>query len=228
MRILVVEDDELTLEFLKKSLNKDQHTVDPAVDGAVGFDKALSRKHDLVILDVVLPSKDGISVCSDLRDIGYKTPILILSSQDTHEARVRGLDAGADDYVVKPFSYDELSARIRALIRRPNKLLPTKLKVADVVLDPVTHQVMQGDELLVLRPKEYLLLEYLMRNANQALGREELLQKVWGIGTGNTSNRLDVYIRHLRAKIDEGREQKLIKTVRGKGYMLVDTQDGPL
>ncbi|MDX1765360.1 MAG: response regulator transcription factor [Candidatus Saccharimonadales bacterium] len=224
MRILVVEDDELTLEFLKKSLTKDQHMVDPAVDGAVGFDKALSRKHDLVILDVVLPSKDGISVCADLRELGYKTPILILSSQDTHKARVRGLDAGADDYVVKPFSYDELSARIRALVRRPNKLLPAKLKAANIELDPATHQVKRGDKVIDLRPKEYLLLEYLMRNANRALSREELLQRVWGIGIGNTSNRLDVYIRHLRTKIDEGREHKLIRTVRGKGYMLVDAQ----
>ena len=222
MRVLVVEDDEYILEYLKRALARDKHTVDAAADGAIGFDKALSRTHDLVILDVVLPRKDGLSICSELRELGYKTPILILSSQDSHDARIRGLDMGADDYLVKPFSYEELAARMRALTRRPNKLLPPTLKIDDLVLDPVKQEVTMAKKQVKLRPKEYVLLEYLMRNSNQAIAREELLQKVWGIGAANTSNRLDVYIRHLRSKIDDHRKEKLIKTVRGKGYMLVD------
>ena len=224
MRILVIEDEEHIMEYLKRMLTKDKHVVDPAIDGAIGFDKAMSRSHDLVILDVVLPRKDGFSVCYDLRELGYKTPILMLSSQDSYESRIQGLDKGADDYLVKPFSYDELAARIRALVRRPKKFIPPKLKLADIELDPATQEVKMNGKVVQLRPKEYVLLEYLMRNEGQALSREELLQRVWGIGIENTSNRLDVYIRHLRAKIDDHRgEHKLIHTVRGKGYMMRQT-----
>lgn len=224
MRILVIEDEEYILEYLKRMLGKDKHTIDAAADGAIGFDKAMSRSHDLVILDVMLPRKDGLSVCSDLRAFGYKTPILMLSSQDSYEARIRGLDSGADDYLVKPFSYDELAARIRALMRRPSRVLEPHLKVADLDLNPATQVVKMDGTELSLRPKEYVLLEYLMRNVNRALSREELLQRVWGIGAHNTSNRLDVYIRHLRSKIDDHRKDGLIKTVRGKGYMLQSTK----
>lgn len=222
MRILVVEDDDYILEYLRRSLTRDKHVVDVAADGAIGFDKAMSRKHDLVILDLVLPRKDGYSVCSDLRAFGYKTPILFLSSQDSHEARIKGLDFGADDYMVKPFNYDELAARIRALVRRPNKVLPPKLAIDNLELNPVSQEVTMNGEIVILRPKEYVLLECLMRNPGEALSRKELLQKVWGISEENTSNRLDVYIRHLRTKIDADRDNanKLIKTVRGKGYMI--------
>jgi two-component system copper resistance phosphate regulon response regulator CusR len=223
MRILIIEDDEYIIEFLERSLSKDKHIVDTARSGDVGYDKALSRNHDIVILDVLLPRKDGLSICRDLRGTGYTKPIIMLSSQDSYSSRIRGLDAGADDYMVKPFSYQELKARLRALGRRPAKVMPTVLKAHGIELNPVNREVTKNGKVLPLRPKEYLLLEYFMKNIGEAVAREELLQKVWGIGTGNTSNRLDVYIKHLRTQIDDSEAKgSLIKTVRGMGYRLIE------
>lgn len=220
MRVLVIEDEPLTLEFLKRSLKAENHLVDIASDGAEGFKEAISMKHELVILDVILPSMNGLDVCKQLREAGFKTPIIILSSQDRQQARIDGLDAGADDYLIKPFNLEELLARMRAVSRRPTKILPTTMKIADIELNPVKNVVKRAGKKVMLRPKEFSLLEYLMRNADQALSRKEILQKVWGIGVGNTSNRLDVYILHLRQKIDKNRKPGLIQTVRGKGYMI--------
>ena len=221
MNILVVEDDELTSWFVKRVLKTDGHFAQIVSDGQKGFEKAQSPEFDAIILDVLLPSKNGVQICSDLRRLRITTPILILSSKSSEEERITGLDAGADDYMAKPFSYQELRARIRAITRRPSIILQSNLTVGGLTLDPEKREVTRDGQSIRLRPKEYELLEYMMRNPNSALTRRVLLKKVWGVHGDNSSNRLEVHIRQLRTKIDKPFSKKMIKTVHNVGYKLV-------
>jgi len=220
MTILLIEDEYKLVKALKRGLEIEGYAVDAAYDGEEGIRKGLQNDYDVIILDLMLPKKDGIDVCGELRQKQVHTPILILTARDAKEDRVKGLDNGADDYLTKPFEFDELLARIRALLRRKKTMEPTKLTVADVVLDPATHEVRRAGKLISLKPKEYGLLDYLMRYPNRALTREQLLEHIWGPDFSPKGNYLDVHIRYLRRKIDEGYAKKLIYTVRGTGYKI--------
>jgi len=222
VNILVIEDDDLVAEFTKRALKTEDHFVSVVRDGSSGFKKASKGSYDAIVLDVLLPGKDGLTVCSELRRSKVATPIIILSSQGDEASMIAGLDAGADDYMVKPFNHKELSARIRAVTRRPSVVSQSKLVVDDLVLSPEDHRVLRGKREVVLRPKEYELLEYMMRNPGVVLHRYALLSKIWHVRSEATSNRLEVYIRQLRQGIDSGQERKLIHTVRGVGYRIGD------
>jgi DNA-binding response OmpR family regulator len=222
MNILVIEDDDLTADFIKRALKQDGHYVRIAYDGLDGFNKALkSSTTDAIILDIVLPNKDGLSICKDLRRNKITTPILMLSSHAHEQARVDGLDAGADDYLVKPFSYKELAARLRAITRRPSIVLQSQLAVGNLRLNPETREVYKNEVKIELRPKEFALLEYMMRNPDIVLPRHQLLNNVWHIRSEASSNRLEVYIRHLRQKIDSDPDSHTIQTIHSIGYKLV-------
>lgn len=220
MNILIIEDDTLLAEFTKRSLRAQNHHVSVVHDGSSSFKRAQSGAYDAIILDILLPGKDGLSICNELRRMKVETPIMILSSKTSEESRITGLDAGADDYMVKPFSRNELSARLRAITRRPSTVVQSNLQVGDLILDPVTRRVTRAGTVIGLRPKEFELLEYMMRNQGIALQKHVLLSKVWHIYSKAASNRLEVYIRQLRQKIDQPYESKLIHTVRGVGYTL--------
>lgn len=220
MNILLIEDDNLLSEFIKKVLQNDGHYVQAESDGEKGFISAQKRHYDIIILDIVLPNKDGIAICSELRRQKISTPILILSAQTEEDYRVRGLDVGADDYLTKPFSHKELLARIRALTRRPSAVLQSELVIGDLSLCPDGHRVERAGKVIDLSPKEYQLLEFMMRNQDTALPKHLILNKVWQIRSAAASNRLEVHVRHLREKIDKPFEKKIIHTVRGIGYKL--------
>ncbi|MCJ7584431.1 MAG: response regulator transcription factor [Anaerolineales bacterium] len=218
-RILIIEDDPAILKLLQRGLAYEGYLVDIATDGRSGLN--LSRDHhpDLVILDWMLPGMDGLEVCRRLR-IGGSLPILMLTAKDTIQDRVQGLDAGADDYLVKPFNLDELLARIRALLRRTQTERIQIYKFADLTLDTGSRQVSRGERLVHLTAKEYELLELFLRHPRQVLRREVIFDRVWGYDFGGESNVLEVYIRYLRQKLEAGDEQRLIHTVRGVGYVL--------
>jgi len=218
MNILIVEDDTLLAEFTKRSLKRAHHHVSVVHDGSAGFRRAVNGSYDAIILDVLLPGKDGLSLCNELRQLHIDTPIILMSSYSTEQTRVSGLDAGADDYIIKPFSNEELGARLRAITRRPSVVSQSALVLGDMRLDPVGHTVYRDDIELKLRPKEYDLLEFMMQNPDIALSRHTLLKRVWGVYSNAASNRLEVYIRQLRKKIDDSFDKKYIKTVRGVGY----------
>lgn len=220
MRILVVEDERRIAAFIKRGLEEEHYAVDVAYDGEKALDWADVVDYDLIVLDVLLPKKDGIQVCRELRTRGNKVPILMLTARDTIEDRVRGLDSGADDYLVKPFAFQELLARIRALLRRQGEVKITRLQVGDLVLDTVTHRATRAGRMIELTAREYALLEFLMRHPRQVLSRTQIAEHVWNYDFFSTSNVVDVYIRYLRRKIDEGFDVKLIKTVRGAGYKI--------
>lgn len=220
MNVLVVEDDELTADFVKKVLVAESHYVVLCNDGIDAFEKAKLKKYDVIILDISLPRKDGLSICSDLRRLGITTPVLILSSYADEQTKVNGLDAGADDYLTKPFGYKELTARLRSITRRPSIVVQSNLCVADLLLNPATRSVTRAGNLLKLRPKEYELLEFMMRNPEIVLPKHLLLNKVWQIRSEAASNRLEVNIKHLREKVDKPFSRKLIQTVHGVGYRL--------
>lgn len=223
MRVLIVDDEELIIEFLKRSLKNDHHSVDIARDGLEAIQKASKKSFDVIVLDILMPHRNGIEVCRELRNTGITTPILILSSSDSESARIEGLDAGADDYLIKPFSYLELIARLRALHRRPIGTFTPKLKHGKIELDPVSHIVTLSGQNIDIRPKEYDLLQYLMLHEGTAVKRYELLTNVWGVSATNTSNRLDVCIRQLRKKIDDTEQKQnksVIKTVHSYGYKI--------
>lgn len=223
MNILIIEDDELTAEFIRRVLTAENHYVTVCADGEAGFTKAKQKKYDAIILDLSLPKKDGLSVCRDLRHLAIMTPLLILSSYADEATKIAGLDTGADDYLTKPFNYKELTARLRSITRRPSLIIQSKLSVDDLVLEPETRTVTRGSLTIQLRPKEYELLEFMMRNPNIVLPKHLLLHKVWQIRSEAASNRLEVYIRHLREKIDKPFKTKLIRTVHGVGYRLDGT-----
>ena len=218
-RILVVEDEERIASFLQRGLTYEGYRVDLAGDGPTGLGLARENPPDLVVLDWMLPGMDGLEVCRRLR-AGSQVPILILTAKDTVEDRVHGLDAGADDYVVKPFAFAELLARIRALLRRTGPGEPETLRFADLVLDTGTHRARRGERVIDLTAKEYDLLEIFMRHPRQVLTREIIYDRVWGYDFGGESNIIEVYVRYLRQKIEMEGETKLLHTVRGVGYVL--------
>ena len=218
-RILVVEDEERIASFLQRGLTYEGYRVDLAGDGPTGLGLARENPPDLVVLDWMLPGMDGLEVCRRLR-AGSQVPILILTAKDAVEDRVHGLDAGADDYVVKPFAFAELLARIRALLRRTGPGEPETLRFADLVLDTGTHRARRGERVIDLTAKEYDLLEIFMRHPRQVLTREVIYDRVWGYDFGGESNIIEVYVRYLRQKIETEGETKLLHTVRGVGYVL--------
>ena len=220
MHILVVEDERRIAAFIKRGLEEEQYAVDVAYDGQEALDWAAATDYDLIVLDLLLPKKDGIQVCRELRNGGSKVPILMLTARDAIEDRVHGLDSGADDYLVKPFAFQELLARIRALLRRRGETRRAQLQVADLVLDTVTHRATRAGQVVDLSAREYTLLELLMRHPRQVLSRTQIADHVWGYDFFSTSNVVDVYIGYLRRKIDRDFHVKLIQTVRGAGYKI--------
>jgi heavy metal response regulator len=220
VRILVVEDERRIAAFVKRGLEEEHYAVDVAYDGEEALDWAAVVDYDLILLDILLPKKDGIQVCRELRDRGSKVPILMLTARDAVEDRVRGLDSGADDYLVKPFAFQELLARIRALLRRHGEVKTTQLQVADLVLDTVTHRATRAGQVIELTAREYALLEFLMRHPRQVLSRTQIAEHVWDYDFFSTSNVVDVYVGYLRRKIDRDFYVKLIQTVRGAGYKI--------
>jgi heavy metal response regulator len=220
MRILVVEDDRKVASFIRKGLAEEGYAVDVATDGETGLAMGLDRLHDLIILDVMLPAKPGFQVVRELRRAKVPTPILLLTARDTVEDKVQGLDAGADDYLTKPFAFAELLARVRALLRRRGEARPPVLQVVDLVLDPATRTVTRGGESIALTTREFALLEYFMRNPGRVLTRTMIAEKVWDYSFDSETNVIDVYVNYLRKKIDAGRPLKLLQTVRGVGYVL--------
>lgn len=220
MRILLVEDNRRMSESLRMTLEEDGYAVDTAYDGLDGEEMGLISSYDIIILDIMLPGKDGLEVCRELRDRRVSTPILMLTARDALDDRVQGLDSGADDYLVKPFEVDELRARIRALLRRESSSKSGSLQVADLILDPATHTVRRGDQPIELTAKEFSLLEYLMRHPNHLITRAMAEEHLWSYDHVIASNVVDVYIRRLRLKIDDPSEVKLLETMRGAGYRL--------
>jgi len=222
MRVLLVEDEARIADFVSKGLSEDGYAVDVAHDGEEALDWVDVAEFDVVILDVMLPVRDGIEVCRELRRRGVQTPVLMLTARDAIEDRVRGLDSGADDYLVKPFAFAELLARLRALARRERSALGARLEVGDLILDTTTREVSRQGQFMTLTSKEYALLEYLMRHPNQVLTRTTIAEHVWNYDFDNATNVIDVHIRNLRRKIDDPFPDKLIRTVRGAGYRISD------
>lgn len=222
MRALVVEDEIYMNRIISKKLKVEGYSVDSCFDGeeAVSYIKAAS--YNIIIMDIMMPKKNGYEVLSEIRKEGITTPVLFLTAKDGIEDRVKGLDLGADDYLVKPFHFDELMARIRVMIRRSHGKVSNELQVADLVLDVGAHTVKRGEKLIDLSAKEFAILEYMMQNEGIVLSREKLETHIWNYDYQGASNMIDVYIRYLRIKIDKGYEPKLIHTVRGVGYMLKD------
>ncbi|MBZ0283125.1 MAG: response regulator transcription factor [Anaerolineae bacterium] len=222
MRILLVEDEKKMLDFLKQGLKEQGYAVDIADNGNDGLHWALNFSYDVLVLDIMLPGKDGLSVCHELRDQRIITPVLMLTARDTVDDRVTGLDCGADDYLVKPFAFRELLARIRALSRRDSFQKSTTMTVGDLVLNLITHTAQRRDRIIDLSTKEYALLEFLMLHPNQVLSRTIIAEHLWSYEYAPDSNVVDVYIRYLRKKIDDDHEEKYIRTIRGTGYQLVN------
>jgi two-component system response regulator MprA len=221
MKVLVVDDEPALRDALRRALRSNGYAVATAVDGEDGLDRAAAEEPDLLVLDVLMPRLDGIETCRRLRAAGDRTPILMLTARDAVGDRVEGLDAGADDYLVKPFALDELLARIRALLRRaaPNAE-ERELAFADLTLDPVTREVRRGDRSIELTRTEWSLLELFLLNPRRVLTREVIFDRVWGYDFGPTSNALEVYVGYLRRKTESGGELRLLHTVRGVGYVL--------
>ena len=220
MRILLIEDNQRLSDALKRTLISDGYAVDTALDGQEGQLYAEAAPYDVIILDVMLPKLDGVTLCRRLRDQGLTTPIVMLTARDTVDDRVRGLDSGADDYLVKPFASNELQARLRALLRRSAPTKSGALVVGDLTVDPATRLVERAGHSISLTTKEYAVLEYFMRHANQLITREMVETHIWSYDFGGTSNVVDVYVRRLRRKIDDPFAVKLFETVRGAGYRL--------
>jgi heavy metal response regulator len=225
MRVLIVEDEQRIAAFLERGLKEEGWAVDVVHTGNDALDWAAAAEYDVIVLDVLLPGRDGYSVCRELRARGAKTPVLMLTARDAVDDRVTGLDSGADDYLVKPFAFKELLARLRALTRRQSDSRSAELRVGDLTLDTVAHTARRGDRRIELTAKEYSLLEYLMRHPGRLLSRTQIAEHVWNFDFYSESNVVDVYIRYLRRKIDEGFDHKLIKTVRGAGYKISDEAD---
>jgi len=220
MRILVIEDEVKIAQFIKRGLKEEGYAVDVAGDGEEGHFMLSSNEYDAIILDLMLPKIDGMALCRTLRQEGNQTPIMMLTAKDTVKDKVKGLDSGADDYLPKPFAFEELLARMRVLLRKKDNRVQTQLKVDDLVLDLLTHKVTRSTKEIDLTVKEYALLEYLMRNAGNIVTRTMISEHVWDINFDTFTNVIDVYINYLRNKIDSGFDSKMIHTVRGKGYLL--------
>ena len=220
MRILVVEDELKVARFLKKGLEAEGYEVETTADGKSGEKLARTEAYDLILLDVLLPKKDGFEILRDLRKDEIRTPILMLTARSTTEDIVGGLDQGADDYLTKPFAFTELLARIRSLMRRGT--VKTKLKYIDLILDTIAHKVSRAGQYIELTVREYALIEYFMRNRGKLISRQELAKEIWGYNFDPGTNVVDVYVNHLRNKIDADFAVKLLQTERGKGYYLSD------
>ncbi len=223
MKILYVEDDPTAREYIHKGLTEQGFVADVTGNGKAGLERALTGAYDLIILDVMLPELEGFDVLRALRERGIETPVLFLSARGEVQDRIKGLNLGADDYLVKPFAFAELSARIRAIARRRlGEPTDGRLCIADLVLDVNRHSVERSGQLVDLTPKEFALLEYLMRHTGQVISRSMITEKVWGYGFDTYSNLIDVHINHLRKKVDRGFAIKLIHTIKGVGYVLED------
>ena len=219
MRMLIAEDDRMTADTLGKRLKAEHYAVDICYDGKSALDYLLSADYDVAVLDIMMPGMDGIEVLTLLRAAGKNLPVLLLTARDAVEDRVSGLNAGADDYLVKPFAFEELSARLRVLTRRTRQGT-NRFEIAGLVVDADSHAVYRDGEAVTLTSREYALLEYMIRNKGRVLSRSQIIEHVWSYDYEGASNMVDVYIRSLRKKIDEGREKKLIHTVRYAGYAL--------
>jgi DNA-binding response OmpR family regulator len=220
LRILLVEDEPRMAGFIAKGLREQSYAVDIAHDGEQALYNAAVNPYDLVILDVLLPGQDGYAVCRSLRTAGLRAPILMLTALDAVDDRVAGLDAGADDYLTKPFDFKELLARLRALLRRPVELRPRAIQIDDLTIDTGSHRAARAGRSVSLTAKEYALLEFLAVNENRVVGREQISEHVWDETFDPLSNIIDVYVKRLRAKLDNGRGRRLIHTRRGEGYIL--------
>ncbi len=218
MRVLLIEDEPGMVQFIQQGLQEQGFSVDTAQDGETGLEAALLSEYDVLVLDIMLPVMDGLQVLQDLRDRGVKTPVLLLTAKSEIEDRVRGLDQGADDYLVKPFAFSELLARLRALVRRPPLQNNPVLELGDLTMDVAAHTVRRSVQLIELSPREFALLELLLRHPHQVLSRTQIAERVWNLDYYTGTNVVDVYIGYLRRKIDRGFDYPLIHTVRGIGY----------
>lgn len=222
MKILIIEDEEQLAQSVKKLFEKSGYAADYLMDGESGQRRIeiCHKDYDMVILDLKLPKKDGFEVCKEVRAKGIKIPILILTARDTVDEKILALDSGADDYLVKPFSSEELMARVRALSRRPRETMPPKLKVGDITLDPAAQEVFRNGRKINLTLKEFELLRYFMRNPGKVLNREDIFVHLWDFADNSMSNVIDVHIKNLRKKINDKENKKLLETIRGVGYRL--------
>lgn len=220
MRVLVVEDEKDLNRVITRKLKAEGYSVDSCFDGAEALDYMEMTPYDVIVMDIMMPEKNGYQVLKEMREKGNRSPVLFLTARDAHEDRVKGLDLGADDYLVKPFHFEELMARIRVMLRRNHGSVSNRLALADLTLDCDTHEVRRGEKRIELSAKEFSILEYMLRNKGIVLSREKLETHIWNYEYQGASNMIDVYIRYLRLKIDKEFEPKLIHTVRGVGYVL--------
>src|SRR6516165_2633224 len=227
MRLLLVEDDPRIARFVTKGLEEQSYAVDVVANGNDAVYQVEINDYDLIVLDVMIPGRDGFSTCRSIRALGKRMPILMLTARDAVEDRITGLDSGADDYLTKPFEFGELLARLRALLRRPNELRPAKIVVGDLVLDTASQTAKRGNRSIFLTTKEYALLEFLARNAGRVVGRSEIAEHVWDESFDPFSNLIEVYVNRLRRKIGDDDEQPLLQTRRGSGYILAPPEKQP-
>ncbi len=226
MRLLLAEDEIKVASHIKRGLEEEGYAVDVVANGEEAVSMAAAYEYDLIILDIMLPKKNGTQVLKELRGKKYYTPVIFLTAKNSTEEKISGLDLGADDYLTKPFEFEELCARIRAILRRHESVRDTKLTLSDLELNPVTHEVKRAGQKIDLTPKEYTLLEYLLYNQGKVLTRTMIVEHVWDQDFDSFTNVVDVYINHLRAKIDQPFKKKLLHTARGFGYVLRE-QDAP-
>jgi len=227
MKILVIEDERKTAAYLRKGLTENGFVVDVAREGENGLHAALTAAYDIIILDVMLPERDGWSIITNLRRAGKQTPVLFLTARDAVPDRVKGLELGADDYLVKPFAFSELLARLRSILRRKEPSTPDVLLIADLEIDLLRHRATRAGKRLDLTPKQFTLLSLLARRSGEVLSRTCIADQVWDMNFDSDSNVVDVHVRRLRSKIDDPFERKLIHTVRGVGYVLEEREEGP-
>ncbi len=220
MKVLVVEDEKKVANFIKHGLEEEGYSVDTAYDGLTALDSIMANEYDAIILDVMLPGKDGFAILKEIRSSGISTPVIMLTARANVEDRVAGLESGADDYLPKPFSFDELAARLRSILRRANPEKSTKLRSGDLILDTVAHIAYRLGREIELTSKEYSLLEFMMRNKNRILSRSTITQHVWKHNFDPESNIIDVYVKRLRSKIEKDGDKPLIQSIRGVGYRL--------